>query len=213
MRKNPLISILTVVDVMINLFLTGFWGKITDKYGCKPVMLICANIIIILPFLLMVSIINYWIFIPAVYLIGSAFWSGFNLAQFNILLKLSPRNERAAYIAVNTFLVSIFSAIAPILGGLILDKIGDFKFYVLFMYFGGFQILFLMSGLFRILPIIFLKKIEEPKEEKVEKVISVVRATIGVGFMEGVGTLISYILLPIKKIGEATIFQADNKDE
>jgi glycosyltransferase involved in cell wall biosynthesis/MFS family permease len=192
-----LINIFTTANIVVNLALTGFWGKIIDKYGCKPTMLVCANFIGLLPFLWMISIVNYWIVIPVMYLIGGAFWSGFNLAQFNIVLKLSPRSERATYIAFNTFLVSIFSAISPILGGLLLDKIGDFKIHVLFMYFGGFQILFLIGGLFRIFSMRFLKKVEEPKEEEVEKVITVVKSTIGVGLMEGVGTLVSYILLPI----------------
>ena len=111
---------------------------------------------------------------------------------------------------------SIFAALAPIIGGIIIGLIGDFRHNFLFINWTGYQILFLITVFIRYFPVIFLKKVEEPKVEKVEEVVRVVRSTIGVGLKEGMGTLIHYLILPVTTIQhfvEHLIIHDDKKGE
>ncbi len=195
-----LITAFAVVNMVMNLVLTGFWSKIVDKYGCKPVMLICMRFIGIIPFFWFFSGWSYWVILP-LNAVGGIVWSGFNLAQFNIMLKLTPSNERASYMGFNTLVVSLVSFIAPLLGGILLDSMKDFRFTFWFLSFGSFQIMFIISGLLRSLPLNYLKKLVEPKETKEDEVVRVIRSSIVPGFVEGVETIISYVFLPIKRIG------------
>lgn len=61
--------------------------------------------------------------------------------------------------------------------------------------------MFIISGLLRSLPLNYLKKLVEPKETKEDEVVRVIRSSIVPGFVEGVETIISYVFLPIKRIG------------
>jgi len=194
-----LITSFAIVNMVMNLALTGFWAKIIDKYGCKPVILICLRFIGIIPFFWCLTGWSYWIILP-LNTIGGIAWSGFNLAQFNIMLKLTPSNERASYMGFNTMLVSLVSFIAPLIGGFLLDSMKDLKFNVLFLSVGSFQVMFVISGLLRSLPMRYLKILVEPKEMKEEEVFRVIRTSIVPGFMEGLETIMSYMFLPIKKI-------------
>jgi hypothetical protein len=50
----------------------------------------------------------------------------------------------------------------------------------------------LLGTLSRFVPSVFMRKLNEPKEERVEKVLLVVRS----GIIEGMNTLISYVMMP-----------------
>lgn len=194
-----LITSFAVVNMTMNLLFTGFWAKLIDKYGCKPVMLICVRFTGVLPFLWFFTSWSYWLILP-LNLIGGIAWSGFSLAQFNIMLKMTPSNERASYIGFNTMLVSLVAFIAPLVGGFLLDSMKEVKFHLLFLSVGSFQIMFIISGLLRTLPVKILKKLIEPKESQEEEVVRVIRSSISLGLAEGVETVLSYMFLPIRKI-------------
>ena len=61
--------------------------------------------------------------VPVAILAG-VIWSGHELANFNVLLAITPEENRASYIATYTFAVSMFTAVGPALGGVFTDFIG-----------------------------------------------------------------------------------------
>jgi MFS family permease len=143
---------------------------------------------------------NYWTLIP-LYIIAGLFWPGMEIAQFNIMFRLTPKAARASYLAFNTILTSVLAFLGPIAGGFIIDAIGGFSFNLWFLKIGAFQLLFFLGAVLRNMPLFFLAKVEEPKEAPLEQVMGVVRSSIGVGFMEGVGTLRNYVMVPVQKAG------------
>ena len=206
------ISILVIAQSFTYLSLTEFWGKLIDKYGCKPIMIVCTRAMIIFPIIVIYAIYNKWILIPMNFMAG-IFWCGLELSQFNAILKLAPKKDRAMYIGFNTMVTSIACAVAPIIGGFMIDEIGGAKFNFLFISWGGFQILFLLGGVLRYLPALFLKSIVEPKEEKLEEVVRVIRTTIGAGFINGMGVLINYMILPVQTAQHLIEHLIDHKHE
>jgi MFS family permease len=196
-----LITIFVTVNTLVNLSLLDFWGKIIDKHGSKPAMFICGNLISFMPFLWIITGYSYWIILP-LYVVGGIAWSGFGLSQFNILLKVSPPENRSSYFALNTFLVSAAAIAGQLLGGLLIDRLTFISFAFLGLHWGAFQVLFFLCGLVRFWPMQILKKVYEPQAAEINLVLRVVRGGIGMGFVEGVGVLFEYALLPAKKIGD-----------
>jgi len=193
-----LIVAFATISTFANLALTPFWGRIADKYGNKPVMLICGNILGFTPFLWAITMpSNYFVIIPFLYIIAGISWAGFNIAAFNIVLKLSPKQDRAFFLSVNMLLPSITAFIAPLISGLLIDSIGAYRINIGFYYFGAFQLVFVIGGLMRSLPINILKKLKEPQEEHVEKVMRSVKTGIAGGFAEGIGVLFNYVVMPV----------------
>jgi MFS family permease len=104
--------------------LLGFYafGRMADRRGNRRVLMITG---LLLPFLpaAWALVSSPWdtllINIPAGFL-----WAGYNLASFNLLLEMSPPEDREAGVAVYQTLVA-FSAIAgPLLGGWLASMIG-----------------------------------------------------------------------------------------
>jgi len=193
-----LIVAFATISTLANLALTPFWGRIADKYGNRPIMLICGNILGFTPFLWTITMpSNYFVTIPVLYIIAGAAWSGFNIAAFNIVLKLAPKEDRAFFLSVNMLLPSITAFIAPLISGFLIDAIGSYRINMGFYYFGAFQLIFLLSAFMRSFPIKMLKKVVEPQEEHVQKVMHSVKTGIAEGFVEGVGVLFNYVVMPV----------------
>jgi MFS family permease len=193
-----MITFFAMFHMVIYLSLTDFWGKLIDRHGCKPVLLICGHMVSITPFLWILTGYSVWLILP-LYVIGAATWSGLNLSQFNITLKMTPAADRSSYLAANTFLTSAGTIGGQVLGGLIVDGLTGVHFRVLGLTWGPYQILFLICGVIRFIPMRFLYRIEERQSEPAEKVFGVVRGSIGTGFVDGAGVLLDYLLLPMKK--------------
>ncbi|MFH1074087.1 MAG: MFS transporter [Candidatus Firestonebacteria bacterium] len=193
-----LIVSFAIISTLANLALTPFWGRIADKYGNKPVMLICGNVLGFTPFLWAVTMpSNYFVIIPLLYIMAGIAWAGFNIAAFNIVLKLAPKEDRAFFLSVNMLLPSITAFIAPLISGFLIDTIGTYRIDMGFYYFGAFQLVFLLGAFMRSLPLRILKKVIEPQEEHVEKVMRSVKTGIAGGFAEGIGVLFNYAVMPV----------------
>ena len=120
-------------------------------------------------------------------------------------MKLAPKEDRAYFLSVNMLFPSVTAFIGPVLAGVLIDSIGpaniNFGRYFGYYTFGAFQLIFLLGGFMRSFPMKLLKKVLEPQEERVEKVIRSVRSGIAGGFVEGMGVLFDYMVLPVTSSG------------
>jgi MFS family permease len=84
--------------------------------------------------------------------IGTGFlYAGYNLANFNMLLLATPRAQRTRYIALYRTITQSAAAVAPLLGGLIVDRL-------------GFAPVFVISGIGRLLSGLLLQRfVREPQ--------------------------------------------------
>lgn len=111
-------------------------GRVMDKRGDIAVQIVTGLLIPLLPL--------SWIFVtnplqPAIInALGGIIWAGYNLASFNILLKLTPDESRPQAVALYQTLVMLGSVIGPLIGGAIADSL-------------GFKAVFAASGIGRIL--------------------------------------------------------------
>jgi MFS family permease len=119
-----------------------FWGRLLDRKGALWLQTLTGFSITILPTL--------WIFYTApeqVFInnsLGGALWAGYNLANFNLLLSLTPDHDRPRAVALYQTAVFTSSVIGPLIGGYVADAI-DFK------------LIFVMSGAGRFIAmVIFL---------------------------------------------------------
>ena len=60
-------------------------------------------------------------------------WAGYNLASFNMLLELSPREDRESGVALYQSAVSASAVLGPLVGGLVIAAV-------------GYQAVFILSG-------------------------------------------------------------------
>ena len=112
----------TITALLITVFVISHWGKLLDRYGCKPVMLVSGAVAALTQgFFLFMHYGDLWqMFLHN--FIGAAFWSASNLAATNMQLSYSPDEGRPSYLAFFSCVTSLCGAFAGILvGGAALD--------------------------------------------------------------------------------------------
>lgn len=113
-----------VASASVTVAVVTFWGKLLDRFGCKPVMWLTCMAASMTPlFYLFSKHGSIW---PTLLhnVIGAAFWSGCNLAATSLQLSASPDAERPSYIAFFSCITSVFGSFLGILtGGAILEGI------------------------------------------------------------------------------------------
>ncbi|MDP8267018.1 MAG: MFS transporter [Candidatus Aceula meridiana] len=157
------ITIFGTFAMLATLFMMKIWGPISDKLGNKPVIIVSGLILAAIPLLWIVALPkNYYMPILAAHLLTGAFMAGVSLSQFNILIKLSPREGRSVYLALFAAITGVIGGIAPIIGGW-LSKIFENLHVMLFSYeISNLHLIFLISAAIQAITLFFILKVSEP---------------------------------------------------
>ncbi len=129
-----IVGITTIVTRISAMPAQRFLGRLTDKWGARKLTLISGFLVPILP-TLWLFIRSPWGVVP-INILSGVFWAGYNLATFNLLLEISPDNQRARYSAMYQIAVAASAAIGAAFGGLVSNQ-------------WGIPVLFVISGIGR----------------------------------------------------------------
>jgi MFS family permease len=120
-----LIIALTVLSQITNLAFLRIWGKFSDRFSNKSVLIICGT-------LFMLCVLAWTFIIPGqnmftmlllitIHIFTGISTAGVSLTSGNIGFKLAPKGQATAYLASVSLVNSISSGIAPVLGGVFAD--------------------------------------------------------------------------------------------
>ncbi|MCL2056363.1 MAG: MFS transporter [Oscillospiraceae bacterium] len=124
MRLSFLEATLTgqVAAAVITVFVISGWGRVMDRYGSKPVLMISCFMGCLTPAILLFASPGVAVVFLLFNVIGATFWSAFNLAAVNMSMSCSPTDRRAAYIALFSCVTNLFGAFfGVLLGGAVLE--------------------------------------------------------------------------------------------
>jgi MFS family permease len=116
------VGLLAAVSSVFALLSQGWCGRLVDRKGNIWVQGVFGLIIPVMPLAWMI-VKQPWqiIFINAA---GGVLWAGYNLANFNLLLEMTPPGARADASAFYQFVVGGSAVLAPVLGGYLADAYG-----------------------------------------------------------------------------------------
>ncbi|MBD3170252.1 MAG: MFS transporter [candidate division Zixibacteria bacterium] len=172
------ISIYNSLAAMSAIFLNKPWGKLIDRFGCKPVMAFCAFGIALVPIVWLFPKPGFiWILIPETVFSGML-WAGLNLSIFNIPIANSPQNGRTVYLALFSLMGGLGFFAASIAGGGLAENWSDFSFY-----FGGqtiinYHLLFLISSVLRLMSAFLMMTFHEPKEKTIPVMVQFMSSSV-----------------------------------
>lgn len=115
-------SIVNSVGLFSTMICQKYWGRLADRYGSRNIMAAGGIGAASVPLL--------WLLAPTpqlgpcVIFIGNFAWGGYNLAAFNLLLEITPDEGRPTFVGVYNTLQGIATSLAPLLGGILADRIG-----------------------------------------------------------------------------------------
>jgi len=164
-----------IVSNLATILSVRFLGRLIDRFGNKPVLIMSSTIVSFLPFLWCFTTPDKWLFfVLMVQILSGIFWPGIDLTFNNLLLYLSPNENRSFYIAVYNFFIGIVNAISYILGGYITEYIAPtvitFINQLLGTHLVEYHLIFILSGICRFtFSRIFLPKIQEERSKPVDE--------------------------------------------
>jgi len=157
-----------LVSNLATVIFVRVWGRMIDRFGNKPVALICTTTVSFLPLLWCFTTPHSWLYlIILIQLLAGLFWPGVDLTYNNFALSLSPDENRSMYIAVLNFFVGVVgNAIAYIIGGYFIENISPLISSLLentiHFHLSDYHYLFILSSILRLLSSrIFLPRIKE----------------------------------------------------
>lgn len=160
------------------------WGRVSDKIGDKPVAIASIFGTAIVPFVfLFATKETIWLIFAAQIISGLA-WSGVELSTFNLLLDMSHQH-RTVKVAKYTMLTSIPLILAPIIGGLVADKL----VFIL----SGIPLVFAISFLLRAISAVLMSAIKEPRVKERHNLGEIITEIAIIHPIQGIGNTISGI--------------------
>lgn len=181
-----LIIALTVLSQIMNLTFLRIWGKVSDLFTNKSVLHMSS--------ILFAACILAWAFtslpdkhlltlplLIIIHIVMGISTAGINLGSGNIALKLAPRGNATAYLAVNNLTNALAMGLGPILGGQFIDFFAKHEISwiinwtrnedgirnVHFQYWNFFFLLAFLVGLYSIHRLASVKEVGEVNERVV----------------------------------------------
>lgn len=157
----------SAATVLMQFITLARWGRISDIFGNRVILLVCGSLIPVLPMLWLFSSNFYYLLCTQSF--GGFIWAGFTLSASNYLYDLIPKDKRATYMAAHNVLASIGIFLGALLGGYLGSVLPSH--YPLF----GFEInwlsslynLFLVSFVLRATTVLFfLRRLPETRKVK-----------------------------------------------
>jgi MFS family permease len=117
-------SINAAASIVTQFLLLGFWGRFSDRYGNRVVILLTGMVLPCLPLLWLVSPNFYYLLL--VQIASGAAWSGFTLSTSNFLYDLRPhRTGFAAYAAAQASITAGMVFVGGLAGGFLAARAPD----------------------------------------------------------------------------------------
>lgn len=157
------------------------WGFLADRYGNKPMLMLCGLGIATNPIAWMLTNpanpTGSAIMLLCAHVLMGIFWSGVALCQFNLLLATAKPEDRANYLGAGLALQSVISGIAPLAGATVMSLLRTGVAPVM-----AYKLVFLGGLIFRALSVLFLAPVKEEGSSKFRTTIRDLRKVTPRGF-------------------------------
>jgi MFS family permease len=168
----------------VKIFAHPHFGKVSDKIGDKPVAIFSIFGTALVPFIFFFATKqSVWLIFLAQVVSGIA-WAGVELSVFNLVLDFS-HEHRTIKVAKYVMLTSIPLIIAPVIGGLIADKL----VFIL----SGIPLVFAISFLLRATSAVLMFSIKEPRVKTRHKIGEIIHELVTIHPIQGIGHTVSGI--------------------
>jgi len=109
--------ILSAATVLMQFLTLNGWGRISDLFGNRLVLITAGFIVPLIPALWLLTT-NIW-FLFTIQLLSGFVWAGFNLSAGNFLYDLIPAPKRSTFLAYHNVMTNMGVFCGALLGGLL----------------------------------------------------------------------------------------------
>jgi MFS family permease len=179
-----------MISALADLTAMHFWGYISDRVRNKVVIQACSWITVFLPFLWTFARPDHLVLPILLHILGGAFWAGIHLCTNNLVLRVTPREERAICISLHNIIAGVGATMAPIAAGLAINILDSVDLHRLHPVATPLRLVFLVSTVLRLFSLQLLKFVHEPEEAPMGQLIRVLRNVRGLNYVNGFQALL-----------------------
>jgi MFS family permease len=157
----------TGAAVLVQFLTLNMWGRISDVFGNRLILVTAGSFIPLLPALWLVSD-NFW-YLIVVQVISGFSWAGFSLSAGNFLYDLVPAQRRTRYMALHNVFVAFVIFGGGMLGALLSRSLPQLRDLIGLNWNWGSALLgvFAVSAVLRgLIAILFLPRLREIKKPR-----------------------------------------------
>jgi MFS family permease len=163
--------VLVAIPLLIHAWAVVIWGRLMDRLGRKPVIVVAGLLFVAGPFGWFIATPESWVLGYVLTLVSPLAWAGVELAGFNILLSMSSASGRgparrdggSAFVAWNSLGVAIAGTISGLLAG---RMAGTFQYWEYAAPWGVdlsyHHLLFIASSALRLVAVVLALSLYEP---------------------------------------------------
>lgn len=135
-----------------NLLMLIFWGKLSDRSGNRPLLLLVGILVALTPLFWLgigTDALSLWLWLPLLHIFMGSTWPAIELCSNNIQMAIAPVKNHATFFAIAAAVAGGCGACGTLLGGS-LAQLADY---------GGLPGMFALSSVLRLaalLPLIFV---------------------------------------------------------
>ena len=138
-----------VITSAVAMLAFPLWGRLSDRWGQRRVLLICMAGTIVLPLAWVVATPTaLWVLYLNSTLAG-IWWAGIGLTQANRLMEHMPRESRGAYLAAFGAFTGLSYFAASSLGGVLADALASMPLVLAGRTLGPYTLIFVLGSLLR----------------------------------------------------------------
>ncbi len=152
-------------------------GRLAERFGQRPVLVLCTAF---KPLNMLSLLITpheptaAFCFLAPMFMIDAVLNAGINIGSNGFMLKHSPAENRAMFVAAGTALAGTIGGITAIVAGYSLKQFGDWSWSFGGYTVVGFHVLFAISLAFRFLGVHLARALDEPQATRTRSVLWIV---------------------------------------
>ncbi len=115
-----LVTIYNSLGAGANLLMLVFWGKLADRVGNRPIMVVVGILVALTPLLWLetgTAPIFLWVWFPLLHIIAGGTWAAIDLCNNNLLMGVAPPLYQSIYFAIAAAAAGVTGAMGITIGG------------------------------------------------------------------------------------------------
>jgi Na+/melibiose symporter-like transporter len=184
------VAILGTLSALADLLSMRMWGSLSDRVKNKSIIQVASWTVVFIP-LAWISVTPDSRIVPVLLtILAGGCWAGISLCTNNLLLRISPIEEKGFYFSTFNIVAGTGAALAPITAGFLLKIMPETPVSVFEVNLLPIHLIFLSSTLMRSASLLLLNSIFEPEAQPISHLIRILRNVRGLNVVGGFNALL-----------------------
>jgi hypothetical protein len=144
------IALYSIIAGTVTLGAQPVWGRIIDRLGNRPVLILNLCGLSCLPLLWVLATPGHALPIWIDAFLTGIFWPGFTLATFNLVLATAPEEGRTSYLGMYSLATGVFAFLASSAAGALAEALSGFHHRILGLNLVNLHLLFVLTTILRL---------------------------------------------------------------